>query len=282
MTKIAIIYKGNSSAAKQHAEHLRRWVFQRGGQAQLQEAATRSEPHKAMEPLDSDISLLVVLGGDGTMLGAIRGLMAKGLAHIPVVGVNLGGLGFLTALSPDELLPAMDRVLARDYSAPPRLMLELTINRNGIDMGPWLALNDVVINKLPSAPLVELPLMADGVALTTFRADGLVVATPTGSTAYSLSAGGPICHPAMDSILVTPICSFSLSNRPLLLTADTVLSLSLIDKSKDSIVTCDGQVDFLLAPGDVLTIRQSEHRARLILSPFRDYYEIIRTKLGWR
>jgi NAD+ kinase len=160
-------------------------------------------------------------------------------------------------------------------------MLDALVERNGSTLARFTALNDVVINKSAQAPIVELSVVVDKRPLTTFRADGLIFCTPTGSTAYNLSAGGPICHPALDCIVVTPICSFALSNRPVLLEPDLVLSITLDHRSLDTSLTCDGQVGLDLEPGDKIYIQRAKKAVRIIHSPFKDYFEILRTKLRW-
>jgi NAD+ kinase len=281
MRQGSIIYKTDTPAANQQAEQLQQWLEAKGVEASLLGAGSGyngAAPEPALPP---QTDLVAVLGGDGTMLGAVRRVVESGLDHIPILGVNLGGLGFLTALGPEELFPAMERVLAGDYIAPPRLMLDAEVSRGGEVCYRFTALNDVVINKAALAPIVELGVMADGLPLTSFRADGLIFSTPTGSTAYNLSAGGPICHPALECIVVTPICSFALSNRPLLLQPDIRLSLTLDDRARDASLTCDGQVGVELKPGDEVNIGRALRSVRVVLSPFRDYFEILRTKLRW-
>jgi len=283
MPHVTIIYKAATPAAQEQAARLADWLDQRGSQATLVQARG-GEPGADNGPetfLPKATGLVVVLGGDGTMLGAARQVVASGLEMVPVLGVNLGGLGFLTALGPEELLPAMEKVLAGQYAAPPRLMLDAVVSRDGEPEARFSALNDLVINKAALARIVELKAAVDGHGLTTFRADGLIISTPTGSTAYNLSAGGPICHPALNCIVVSPICSFTLTNRPLLLGPDMVLTVTLGSRSRDTTLTCDGQVGLELEPGDEISFQRSAHSVRLVESPFRDYYEILRTKLRW-
>ncbi len=283
MPQVAVIYKAHTPEAAALAQELGAWLHSQGARPLLLEAGASHEtasPGPALD-LNADTGLVVVLGGDGTMLGAVRELVLAGLEAVPILGVNMGGLGFLTALAPEELLPAMERVLAGSFSAPPRLMLQAQVSRPGQPPRQVTALNDVVINKAALARIVELCLEVDGQPLTTFRADGLIVSTPTGSTAYNLSAGGPICHPALECIVVTPICSFALSNRPLLLSPHMTLELSLGHRSQEITLTSDGQVGLELYPGDRVTIRRASQAVRLVQSPFKDYFEILRTKLGW-
>lgn len=282
MQKVVVVYKANSAEALELARRLADWLGRRGRAALLHEAQAEPAGHAPSGPgLPPDCGLVVVLGGDGTMLGAVRETARAGLAHAPILGVNLGGLGFLTALAPEELLPALEMVLDGHFTAPPRLMLEASVHRPGAPERRVVALNDVVINKAALARIVELNLSVDDKPLTVFRADGLIIATPTGSTAYNLSAGGPICHPSLDCIVVTPICSFALSNRPLLLGPQMTLTVELGNRAQETTLTSDGQVGIQLLPGDRINIRRAEPSVRLIQSPFKDYFEILRTKLRW-
>ena len=283
MPKVTIIYKAKTPAAQEQAESLGRWLAGRGSPVHLREAKG-GEPRAdngAEKPLPPDTGLVAVLGGDGTMLGAVRQVVACGLERVPILGVNLGGLGFLTALAPEELLPAMEKVLQGHYQASPRLMLDAVVRRSGVQLARFTALNDLVINKAALARIVELEAVVDGRPLTTFQADGLIVSTPTGSTAYNLSAGGPICHPSLNCIVVAPICSFTLSNRPLLLAPEMVLGVTLGQRAQETTLTCDGQVGLELEPGDEIRFQRSEHTVHLIQSPFKDYFEILKTKLRW-
>lgn len=260
-----------------------KWLDQRGAKAQLMESGP-AQPANGREPeplLSRDTNLVVVLGGDGTMLGAVRAMVSAKLCDTPILGVNLGGLGFLTAIAPAELRPAMEKVLAGEFNAPPRMMLDAVVERAGKEHRRLVALNDVVINKAALARIVELETAVDGEHLTTFRSDGLIISTPTGSTAYNLSAGGPICHPALDCLVVTPICSFALSNRPLLLAPQMRLTISLGAKAEETTLTCDGQVGIELQEGDKVVVSRADRGVRLIHSPFKDYFEILRAKLRW-
>jgi NAD+ kinase len=283
-----VIRKYSSPEAQALAVELAAWLQARGRRALILEAgalhpgpAHRDAQQAGGLDLPADTELVVVLGGDGTMLGAVREVVQAGLQRTPILGVNLGGLGFLTALSPEELLPAMARVLDGHFLAPPRLMLQARVERRGRTLTSLTALNDVVVNKAALARIVDLSLAVDGEPLTTFRADGLIISTPTGSTAYNLSAGGPICHPSLECMLVTPICSFALSNRPLLLSPGMTLTVTLDRRAQDTTLTCDGQVGFDLLAEDRVIISRAAETVRLIHSPFKNFFEILRTKLRW-
>jgi NAD+ kinase len=283
MQQVAIIYKAHTPAAKLEAQDLKAWLDAKGVDSYLREAGA-AQPHTGPGPELRDIKpcdLAVVLGGDGTMLGAVRALVEAGMQEVPILGVNLGGLGFLTALSPDELTPALERVLKGEFTATPRMMLSARVERAGKLRRKFLALNDVVINKAALARIVELTLLVDGEPLTSLRADGLIFSTPTGSTAYNLSAGGPICHPDLQSIVITPICSFTLSARPLVLGPNAAISFTVDRRALETTLTCDGQVGLELLPMDRIILKRAKVSVRIIQSPFKNYFGILRTKLRW-
>ena len=226
------------------------------------------------EPLD----LVVVLGGDGTLLKAAR---LYGHQEAPILGVNLGGLGFLTEISLDELRLLFERILQGDYQTENRMVLTAGIIREG-EVHPVIPfLNDVVINKGAVARIIDLETSIGGQFLTSYRGDGLIVATPTGSTAYNLSAGGPILHPALKTILLTPICPFTLTNRPIILQDDAVIDIRLGTKASEVWLTFDGQVGYPLNAGDLVRVQKAVKSIRLIKTPFKNYFEILRTKLKW-
>lgn len=281
MKKVLILYRGKSNSAQRQERQLAQWLAENGRQS----FSLDVDPESGAEPSPGDLpqqaDLAVVLGGDGTMLGAVRLLAGAGFSGLPVLGVNLGGLGFLTELAPEELYPALGRVLEGSFEVTPRLMLSASVSRGGQTIERMTALNDVVIGKEARAGMVELKTAVDGRHLNNFRADGLIVATPTGSTAYNLSAGGPICHPGIACVLVTPICSFALSNRPLLISPQSALSVTLGPGGERTSLTFDGQVGLNLAAGDVVSVAVSRQTVSIIHSPFKDYFEILRTKLHW-
>ncbi len=283
MSRIAIIYKKQAQAALQKARELKSWLARRKRQSYLSASPPVQMGAEGGEapPLAPETGLVVVLGGDGTMLAAVRAVAQAGLWQSPILGVNLGGLGYLTALAPEELYPALELVLAGDFQAPPRMMLRARVQGRDRQRRSLWALNDVVLNKAAMAPIMDIITRVDGRPLTTLRADGLIVASPTGSTAYNLSAGGPICHPDLNCILVTPICSFALSNRPLLLSPQLTLELSLGREVGHTTLTCDGQVGLEISSRDTVIIQRADESVRIINSPFRDYFEILRTKLRW-
>lgn len=223
-------------------------------------------------------NMVVVLGGDGTLISVAR---LVGEREIPIMGVNLGSLGFLTEISLDGLYPALASFLRDDFRVSERMMLRVTLSRNGEEICTYEALNDAVINKGAPAKIITLDTVVDGSFLATFKADGLIMASPTGSTGYSLSANGPIVDPSVDCMVITPICPHTLTNRPLVVSADTVITVTLDSKIENVMLTIDGQVGIKLDYRDVITVRRAEHRTRLVMSTSTDYFEVLRNKLKW-
>jgi NAD+ kinase len=230
------------------------------------------------EALAGKVDLIVVLGGDGTLLAVAR--LVDGL-DVPILGVNLGGLGFLTATTLEALFPTLEAVLRGDYAAEERLVLTTLLSRGGSPLAEHFALNDVVVAKGALGRLIDLDVRADGQPMTAYRADGLIIATPTGSTAYNLSAAGPILFPTMDAVVLTPICSHTLTNRPIVLPASIALEVTLLTETPDVVLSVDGQPGPPVTAGDVVQVRQAGARIRLIRDPRKSYFEVLRTKLKW-
>jgi len=222
--------------------------------------------------------VLLVLGGDGTMLNAAR---LAGERGIPILGVNMGGLGFLTEVRLENLYPSLERVFANDYVLDERLMLRTHVHRHGSTIAQGVVLNDVVISKGTVARMIELKIAIQGRFVTNLRGDGLIVSSPTGSTAYSLSAGGPIIDPAVQSLILTPICPHTLTHRPLIVPGNAEIEVTLASKDAGSMATLDGQVGVAMTQGDTVVIQTSEHRTRLIRFPESNYYDVLREKLKW-
>ena len=221
---------------------------------------------------------LVVLGGDGTLLAASR-LLQK---PTPVLGVNFGSLGFLTEVTLDELYPTLATVLDGTYRSEERRLLHAVLRRRGADHAAADVLNDVVVTKASLARIIELDVSVDGVFVSAFRADGLIVSSPTGSTAYNLAAGGPILHPALGAVVLTPISPHMLTNRPLVIRDDAVVEVRLrATREGDVHVSFDGQGSVPLESDDVVTVTRSPRTLRLVKTPDRDYFEVLRTKLKW-
>lgn len=222
--------------------------------------------------------LVIVLGGDGTMLHAARLLRGS---RAPLLGVNLGSLGFTTEVAPEELFQRLDDVFAGRYRVDERMKLSCKLLRDGAVMLEEELVNDVVLSKGALARIADHEMLIDGEYVTTYKADGVIISTPTGSTAYSLSAGGPIVHPSMECVVVSPICSHALTQRSLVVSADRTISVALKGGVEDVFITIDGQVGQLLQAGDRVEVRRSASRLPLIRNPAMSYWQVLRQKLHW-
>jgi NAD+ kinase len=280
MHHIAVVYKHGRQDAGKFAEELRAWLEAHGVQVFCQENPEDGESQIPRSDLDiaADAEAAIVLGGDGTFLSVARALQNR---STPIIGVNLGGLGFLTEISREMCFHDLEEILAGKYEVEERMRLQVSIQRGQREILRQTVLNDVVINKGALARIVDLKATIDGRYLTNYRADGLIVATPTGSTAYNLSAGGPIVYPTTRAIVLTPICSFTLTNRPIILPADVEVQVELGERVQEVSLTCDGQVGCELAPADRVHIVSSPTPLRLIRPLSPDYFEVLRTKLKW-
>jgi NAD+ kinase len=230
------------------------------------------------EALAARVDLLIVLGGDGTLLSAARAL---GSHKVPILAVNLGGLGFLTSVTLDELYPVLDQILAGQHRVSERMMLDAEILRGGKVAERQCALNDAVANKAAIARMLDFDVFVDGNSVGRYRADGLVIATPTGSTAYSLAAGGPIIDPDLDAFVITPICPHMLTNRPLVVPGTARIDLDFTAADEPVYITLDGQIGFQLKPQDRVSITKSQSRVALVRPPSKTYFEVLRNKLKW-
>lgn len=230
------------------------------------------------EELPACVDFLVVLGGDGTLLSAARLAADRG---VPILAVNLGGLGFLTTVSQDEIYSILEEIFAGKHRVSERVMLEAEILRNGSVAQRQIALNDAVLNKSALSRIMDLELRVDGEYVTTYKADGLILSTPTGSTAYSLSAGGPIVYPAVESFVITPICPHTLTNRPLVIPNSATIEVGWETEDNLVYLTLDGQVGVELSLGDRLRVRKAAEKLRLMRPAKKTYYEVLRSKLKW-
>ena len=223
--------------------------------------------------------LIIAIGGDGSMLHAAR---AGATAGIPLLGINRGRLGFLADVHPSEHLESLDRLLAGDYVSENRMLLKAEIFGSGEPIDCGLALNDVVIKRQDTGRMLEFQSTVDGRFVNTHGGDGFIVATPTGSTAYALSCGGPIVAPGLDAIVLAPICPHTLSDRPIVIPATSMTEINIVDDPVDSAqVSCDGEVAGEITAGDRLRVAAAEQRVELIHPSEYDYYEILRSKLNW-
>ncbi len=233
---------------------------------------------KERDELAASVDLIAVLGGDGTMIATAR-MMND--AEVPVLGINYGGLGYLAEFRVDEMFPALEAILAGDYRLDTRVMLTVELMRGEELITRSRVLNDVVINKSALARIIEIEARLNDQFVNSFRADGLIVSTPTGSTAYNLSAGGPVIYPSMNAVVITPICPFTLSNRPIVVPDDALIELSLATTDEEVSLTLDGQVGFPLMAGDRVLIRKSRTTFNLVQPTNRNYFEVLRDKLRW-
>ena len=282
MNRIGIIAKPDVPHARQVLQELARVLRGRGVRLLAdRETGALCPPGVEVVPkpdLPGLVDLMIVLGGDGTLLSAAR--LVGGLG-VPILGVNLGGLGFLTATPEDDLPAALDALFQGRYVIEERMILASQIHRRGTRLGESLALNDVVITKGATGRMMTLEVQVDGQFVTSYRGDGLIVSTPTGSTAYSLAAMGPIVFPTLDALILTPICPHTLTNRPIVLPAQGRVEVHLHTDAQAVTLMVDGQVGFPLEGKDVVEIRQAEARIKLVRFPQPDYFQVLRTKLKW-
>ena len=235
-------------------------------------------PVLVREQLAEKVELVVVLGGDGTLLSAARALHGH---QVPILAVNLGGLGFLTTVTLDELYPLLEQVLAGEHRTIERMMLEAEILRQGKAAERQNALNEAVANKAALARMLDFDVFVDRHHVGRYRADGIIVATPTGSTAYSLAAGGPIVQPDLDAFVITPICPHMLTNRPLVIPDTSRVELDFTPADEPVYLTLDGQIGFQLEPKDHVVITRSSAKVTFVRPPRKTYYEVLRNKLRW-
>ena len=278
---IGIIFKHNFEPAKRECQRLKDWFTEKGIGVYTEEMASRSSSSQNLQEKTSipdSVDWVIVLGGDGTLLGAARKVGRYGL---PILGINLGGLGFLTEIPSKMLYKNIERLIAGQIAVETRLMLQARVLRDNEEKCSFSVLNDVVINKGALARIIDLRVSIDGRFLTTFRADGLIISSPTGSTGYNLSAGGPILYPDLEALIVTPICPFTLTHRPIILPDTSVIEIKMGENSQEVTLTFDGQVGFDLMDNDSVIVSKSEEKLKLIKSPDQDYFDILRTKLKW-
>lgn len=284
-SNIGVIGKRNDEGVALTVERLVDYLDQAGVSVQIDEASAdylegRDAQIVSREKLAADCDLLVVVGGDGTLLHAGRTVMGHG---VPLLGVNLGRLGFMVDVLPDTMIATLERILAGDYVAEKRLLLESKVIRgDGGEEGPFFSLNDTVLRNKDFARLLEFDTYLDGVFISHHRADGLIVSTPTGSTAYALSGGGPVLHPEIEAVAMVPICPHTLSDRPLVVDAERIIEVLVSEaNTTQALMTCDGQSNLTLSGGDKVRIRRAADTLTLIHPPDYDYFNILRNKLHW-
>jgi NAD+ kinase len=230
------------------------------------------------EDIPGCTDLLIVLGGDGTLLSAAR-LTAE--CRVPILAVNLGGLGFLTTVPQDEIYSILEELFAGKHRVSERVMLDAEIIRAGTVIRRQIALNDAVLNKAALARIMDLELRVDGEYVTTYKSDGLILSTPTGSTAYSLAAGGPIVYPTVEAFVVSPICPHTLTNRPIVIPDSATIEIDFKAEDDAVFLTLDGQIGIELLRGDHIRVRKAPNKLMLVRPARKTYYQILRSKLKW-
>jgi len=280
--RIGIISKPKKTEIREIVPSLTQWLRERNVEvfidketASLLESAEKSLSRNEMP---SQVDLLVVLGGDGTLLAAARALNRK---PVPILAVNLGGLGFLTVITREELYPTLELVLAGDFKTERRVQIEGELVRADEIISSFLALNDVVLNKGAIARILDFDVLVNGRFISTYKSDGLIVSTPTGSTAYSLAAGGPIVTPAVEAFVVTPICAHTLTNRPLVLPDSVQIEVVVKSQREVAYLTVDGQMGIATHSEDAVRLKKASSCVEIIQPPNKDYFEILRQKLKW-
>lgn len=272
---VSIVVKPDNAEALVAAHGLSKWLTEReirlDGEPMIASDISSSSP-----AVDSD--LVIVLGGDGTMIAAARLI---GDSEPLVLGINYGSLGYLTDFRFEEMLPALEAIFADDCEIDRRVMLDAEHWRDGEMQSSGRVLNDVVINKAALARIIEIEVRLNDLAVNTYRADGLIVATPTGSTAYNLSAGGPIVYPSMNAVVLTPICPFTLTNRPIVVPDHATIELKLHDENEGVVLSLDGQTGYPMRARDLIRIRKSSATLNLVQPTNRNYFDVLRDKLKW-
>ena len=281
---IGIIGRLGSSQVLDTIRRLKRFLAERQLHVILEDSIAEMLPGHGLQVCTRKLmgeicDLVIVVGGDGSLLGAARALARHG---IPILGINRGSLGFLTDIRPDELEARVSEVLSGRYLMESRFLLEAEVRRGSEAIGQSDALNDVVLHPGKSMRMIEFELYIDGHFVCSQKADGLIIATPTGSTAYALSAGGPIMHPKLDAIVIVPMYQHTLSGRPIVVDGNSEMKVVVSPNLQIyPQVSCDGQNHFTCAPGDTLSIRKKAQKMQLIHPVQHNYYEVCRTKLGW-
>lgn len=278
--KVGIIGKRNNTEVYGIVSDLVKWLDEKGVDYLLDsELGKNLKLKKSVRQADipKHVELVIVFGGDGTFLSVSKQVNEF---DIPILGINSGGLGFLTEFTVDELYPIMEKIVEEDYEIEEREMLSASVYKKDKKFGSYTVLNDLVINNGKVSRIIDLAIYAEGNHITTFKADGIIFSTPTGSTAYSLSAGGPIAHPTLPVTLITPICPHILTNRPLVVSNEMEITVKVLTEGS-SYLTLDGQETVKVGLNDEIKLKRSESTVKLVKSPFRDYFSILKTKLMW-
>lgn len=285
--RVGVVLKPNLNEAVATVSQLLAWLAQRGitlyaGPKLDRNLISCASGHKLevveLEEMPAVVDLIIVLGGDGSMIGTARIL---GDYDIPVLGINFGTLGYLAEFRVEELFPALEAVLQGDYKIEARVRLAVELVRDGILLLHSRALNEVVVNKSALSRILDIEAQMNCQLISRYRADGLIVSTPTGSTAYNLSAGGPVIYPSMNALVITPICPFKLSDRPIVVPDEATIELSLHTPREEVYLTLDGQVGHPLQVGDRVLIRKSSTTFKIVHPTSRNYFDVLRDKLRW-
>jgi NAD+ kinase len=287
ISRVGVVVKPNHPEALKTTCHLVEWLDKRAiklvGTPELERERIENETHCTIEIVEPEklagsVDLIVVLGGDGTMIATSR---MMGDCDVPVLGINYGTLGYLAEFRVEEMYEALESILIGDFRIDTRVRLAVDLFRGEELVLHSRALNDVVINKSALARIIEIEARMDGHLISGFRADGLIISTPTGSTAYNLSAGGPVVYPSMNALVITPICPFTLSDRPIVVPDDALIELRLRTPKEEVVLTLDGQVGVPIHPEDRVLIRKSRTTFKIVQPTNRNYFEVLREKLRW-
>lgn len=279
--RLGIITKPNEPRAAEMAARIAEWAAQHEINLFVNDRVSDLPPgtfSATAREIADNCDLLVVLGGDGTMIATARLVRGSGT---PVLGINMGTLGYLTEFVAEDAISVLEDVIRGNYELDSRMMLDWRILRDGDQIGQSTALNDIVVNKSALARIIDIDCWIGAQYVTTYRADGLIVATSTGSTAYNLSAGGPIIYPSAAALSICPICPHTLTNRPLVLPSSADIKLEVHTRDQEVMLTADGQTGMPLMPGDTIYIKKSDKTFNTICAEDRDYFEILRSKLKW-
>ena len=285
--RVGVVVKPNHPEALKTTCHLAEWLDSHGltfvGTPELDRERIESETHCRLEIVEPEklaagVDLIVVLGGDGTMIATSR---VMGDYDVPVVGINYGTLGYLAEFRVEEMFQALESIFEGDYRIDTRVRLSVDLVQGEEILMHQRVLNDVVINKSALARIIELEAHMDGMLISSFRADGLIISTPTGSTAYNLSAGGPVIYPSMNALVITPICPFTLSDRPIVVPDNSLIELGLRTQKEEVVLTLDGQVGRPIHPEQRVAIRKSLTPFKIVQPKNRNYFEVLREKLRW-
>jgi NAD+ kinase len=279
--RIGLIANLTRIGARQAIESVLTWSTQHSHElifsSDLKAAVPTDCRFVPQDELATQVDLIVSMGGDGTLLATGRSVGAHGT---PILGVNLGSLGFLTSRTPDQIVSSLDAVVAGDYKLVERMLLKALVSGKEIT-DSFTALNDIVLDNGPTSRVLDINLRVNGEDVVTYKADGLVIATPTGSTAYSLAVGGPIMHPKMEAMIAAPIAAFSLTTRPMIFSGEDILELRILSRGRVANLTLDGQIVVGVHEGEPVTIKKADFKLKFVTFQDSSYYKLLKNKLHW-